>query len=98
MKYYSENLKKVFDTEADCVKAEREYQEKVEKEKAEEEALASARKERAKEVEKAYSDMIAAQKHYTKLLNQFVKDYNSWHMTISTKYDDNLADLFWKLF
>ena len=49
------------------------------KKKAEEEAkrkeLAETRKARAKEIEDAY-------KHANELLNAFVKDYGSFHMTI----------------
>lgn len=78
--YYSEELKKYFNDEAECRKAEKEYEEKHAAElKAKEE-----RAKRAKEINDAYA-------HYVKLRNEFIKDYGSFHMT----YDDgNFKSLF----
>lgn len=72
MKYYSETLKKLFDTTEDLKNAEAKHAESIaaaEKKRAE-------RSARAKEVEDAY-------KAYKKLLDAFVKDYGSFHMTIN---------------
>lgn len=78
MKYYSETLNKVFDTEDELKTAEEEHEKKyaVQLKKKEERA------ERAKEVEKAY-------KEYRKLLNAFIKDYGYYHQTI--REDDGLS-------
>lgn len=99
MKYYSEILRKNFDSEKDCLAAEKDHSDKVAAEKAKQTELANARKERAKEVETAYQAVLDAQKHYTELRNQFVKDYGSWHMTISSHDDfDDLFDMFFRIF
>lgn len=65
MKYYSEKLDKLFDTEEEVKKAEQEHEkrEKAKKKKEEE------RERRAKEVNDAYS-------HYLELLNAYLKDYS----------------------
>lgn len=78
MKYYSEKLNKVFDTEDELKTAEEEQEKKyaVQLKKKEERA------ERAKEVENAY-------KEYRKLLNAFIKDYGYYHQTL--RDDDGLS-------
>lgn len=80
MKYYSEKLNKVFNKVEDLESAEKEHAEK----EAQALKLREERKVRAKEVEDAY---IA----YKKLLNQFIKDYGSYHQTI--KDDDSWSIL-----
>lgn len=74
MRYYSDTLKKLFETEDELKKAEVEFEEKhaLELKKKEERAT------RAKEVEEAY-------KKYLDLRAKFVKDYGSYHMTITDK-------------
>lgn len=93
MKYYSELLKKTYDSEKDCLKAEKEYNEKLEAEEKRKKELTENRKARAKEVEEAYKAVCEAQKHYNELRNQFVRDYGSFHMTFSSD-DDNWNTLF----
>lgn len=72
--FYSDELKKYFDTEEECVKAEEEFKEKhaLELKKKEE------RVSEAKKVEEAY-------KNYLQLRADFVKKYGSWHATITEK-------------
>ena len=79
MRYYSDTLKKLFETEEELKKAEVEFEEKhaLELKKKEERA------HRAKEVEEAY-------KKYLDLRSKFVKDYGSYHMTIT---ENDLKDL-----
>lgn len=84
MKYYSEILKKAFDTEADCLKAEKEYNAKLSAKKAAEEKLAKERKDRAKEVEEALKKAQDAKEEYIKLLDNFCKDYGSFHFSYSS--------------
>lgn len=71
MKYYSEKLKKPFDTEEDCVKAEKEFdkeqkriQEELDKaiaaKKAEDEKLNASKKELAKVIEAAQAELDEA--------------------------------------
>ena len=82
MKYYSEKLNKVFDKVEDLESAEKEHAEK----EAQALQLREERKVRAKEVEDAY---IA----YKKLLNQFIKDYGSYHQTIKDKDNWSILDI-----
>ena len=74
MRYYSDTLKKLYETEEELKKAEQEFNEKHALELKKKEERAS----RAKEVEDAY-------KKYLELRAQFVKDYGSYHMTITDK-------------
>ncbi len=79
MKYYSEVLKKTFDTEKECLKAEKEHEEKVAVQKAAAESLAKERKARAKEVEDALLQVQEARENYVKVLKDFCKDYGAFH-------------------
>ncbi len=79
MRYYSDTLKKLYETEEELKKEEAAFEEKhaLELKKKEERA------NRAKEVEEAY-------KKYLDLRSKFVKDYGSYHMTIT---ENDLKDL-----
>lgn len=84
MKYYSEITREFFNSEKELNEAEAAHEKKVAEAKQKREAAEAARKERAKEVEEALKDLQNAQKHYIELRNKFIKDYGSWHMTISS--------------
>jgi len=84
MKILSEKTNKYYTTVDECLAAEKAFDEAEAKKKAEAEKLNATRKDRANEVEKAYKDSIKASKHYHDLLNAFVKDYGSFHMTVHT--------------
>lgn len=98
MKYYSEILKKTFDTEDECVKAEKLHEEEQTAKKVAEELKANERKTRAEEVEAARKAMEEvqkdcaakideAQKKYLDLRNAFVKDYGYYHYSTSNEAD-----------
>ena len=83
MKFYSEITKKIYDSEKDCVEAEAAI---LKQRKAEEEAAAKKsqeRKARAEAIDASYEKMLAAQKEYSQLVSEFVKDYGSYHKTYS---------------
>lgn len=84
MKFYSEKTNKYYDTEKECLGAEKEYEEKLAVEKAKKEELVATRKARATEIEDAYKAILEARKHYNELMDKFVQDYGSFHMTIRT--------------
>ena len=84
MKFYSETLGKFYNTQEDCVQAEKEHDEKVAKAKAEKEAKANERASRAKAVEELYKKAIDAKAEYDKALKEFLKDYGSFHATFKT--------------
>ena len=100
MKYYSEVLRKTYDSEKECLEAEEKYNEKLQAEEKKKKELTEKRKERAKEVEDAYKAVQEAQKKYTELRNQFVRDYGSFHMTFTSKDSDwdSLFDELFKIF
>ena len=108
MKILSEKTNKWYTTVDECIAAEKAFDEAVAKEKAEkekalaekkakEEKLGAERKARANEIEEAYKASCEAYKHYQDLLNAFVKDYGSFHMTVHTG-DLNPFDSFKHLF
>lgn len=98
MKYYSEKLNKLFNTQADCEKAEFEAKEAENREKilaerkaaevkAQKEKEAAERKAMAAEIDTARKNMVAAQKAYKDAIEAFTKKYGSYHYT-SHSVDD----------
>lgn len=90
MKFYSEKLDKLFDDQKSLVKAEEEHDIRVAAEKAKQEQLANTRKERAKAIEEQYKKVVEARNEYKKLVDDFTKDYGSFHMSVKS---NNLADM-----
>ena len=90
MKYYSEKLDILFDDEKALVEAENEHDAHVAAEKAKQEQLANTRKERAKAIEEQYKKVVEARNEYKKLVDEFTKDYGSFHMSVKS---NNLADM-----
>lgn len=103
MKYYSEKLNKVFDTERECMEAEFKVKEqenlvRIQKEKAlreekeKKEALAAERKVMADKVETARKAYLDAQKAYRNELEAFCKKYGTYHYTVTDA--DEVPSLF----
>ena len=96
MKYYSEELNKMFDTEDELLEAE--YQSKCEKE-----AREAVEKEKQAERQKRYDELLAASalleevyNEYQKLKNAYLRDYGTLHIPcISRGWDRNTI---WRLF
>lgn len=93
MKYYSEVLKKLFDTADEAEKAEKEEKARVKQKKEKEEKLQLEKKTRAAEIEKVYKEIQTAKKNYNELIQAFIKDYGSYHFTFSNS-EDFLTDFF----
>lgn len=83
MRIISEITGKEYKTVEECKTAENEAL--AAKKRAEEEKAVKARerKVRADEVTAAYQAVVEARKHYNELLNSFIKDYGSFHMTLN---------------
>lgn len=81
MRIISEITGKEYKTVEECKAAENEAL--AAKKRAEEAFKARERKVRADEVTAAYQAVVEARKHYNELLNSFIKDYGSFHMTLS---------------
>lgn len=95
--YYSNKLKKVFNSIEDLKAAEKEADDKVsrqslltEKRKSDAKAVEDAYKEYVKTMSEANKTIEEAKKKYIDLRNKFVKDYGYFHMTYS---DNNCEDL-----
>ena len=91
MKYYSEILNKVFNTEKECIKAEHEHKKAcAEKARIEEEKKLAEKKKQeeraadAKELEVLRSNMIKSQSAYRKGVEAFIKKHGSYHYTTSS--------------
>ena len=106
MKFYSEVTKKLYDTEADLNDAEGAIKKAESEKKAREAKLKNERAARAKIVDAAFEDYRKAKeiakKKYSDandLLDAFVKDYGTYHVSISEKNKraDNFDELFSEL-
>ena len=84
MKYYSEMLDAIYDSQAALLKAEKEVKEREAKKLAEEQEKKANRAKRAKEVEDAFKAVSEAQKKAYSLLKDFTKDYGYFHMSYTT--------------
>lgn len=95
MKYYSEKLKKIYDTEADVEEAEKQF----DLAKVEEDKKKNERKARYQQVMDAYKKVDEEKKKADELLSKFIKDYGGFHTTItSTPVTINLSEIFDELF
>lgn len=87
MKFYSEKLKKLFDTEKDLVAAEKVVDEENEKKK-----LASEqKKEEASKVEDAFKARNAARREYNTKLVEARKIYNDAIITAKKTFNETLT-------
>ena len=95
MKYYSEKLNVIYDSQTDLEEAEL-AAEKAQKEKEEREnKLRTERKARADEIKAALEQIETALKGYYDLVQKFVRDYGSFHLTVDEKsYFPSLFNMF----
>ena len=94
MKFYSEITKSFYDSVESCEEAEKEYNKALDEKKEKEKTLKAERKVRAEELSDAYKAIKEAEKKYSKLRNQFINDYGSYHMTFIDGDMDTLLDPF----
>lgn len=76
MKYVSELTGKVFDTEKDCLAADKEYEKEQAAKKAAEEAARIEYDKRVEELKNAYDTAVKAQEDYEALAVAFDKDFS----------------------
>lgn len=81
MKYYSETLDKLFESEKELQQAEKNAIEAEAKKKELEEVKRRERAEDAKEVEIALKNLRKAEDEYHEKLNAFIKKYGYYHYT-----------------
>ena len=94
-KYFSELLNKTFDTKEECLKAEKEFEEKHKAELQ----LKEERAADAKKVEEAFAKYNEAGKEARELLSEFCKKYGAYHKTFSniTPATRSLFDIFFDI-
>ena len=97
MKYYSEQLNKLFDTSEELVAAEDKINAAKKAEEKKKAQLKAQRETRAKEVEDAFKVAHDDTKKAYELLNAFVKDYGSYHTSIKN-VPISIWDAFFNLF
>ena len=81
MRYYSDELNKVFDTEEELNKAENAERARIRKEKMEKEKKANERKEQADKVKAAYEVYLEARSKYAEALEDFTRKFGPYHQT-----------------
>ena len=81
MKFYSDITNKVYDTEKELLEAE----EQVAINNKKDEEAKKIRAERAKEIENAFTELHNAQDKVDKLIEDFVKDYGSYHTSLRSE-------------
>lgn len=77
MKFYSEKLKKLYDTEAELHKAESAYDDVAAKKEKERRERADA----AKAIDEKYKEKAKVEAEYSKMVADFCKKYGSYHKT-----------------
>lgn len=90
MRYYSDKLKKVYDSPEELEKAEK----ALEKANTELKKLREEKAARAKEIEDAYLKIQEDTKEYNRLVNAFVKDYHEFHTTVRNNVVSPTISLF----
>ena len=87
MKYYSETLKKLFDSEDEAFEAEKTAEKEASEKKAMVEIRKKQRSEDAKEVEEALKKLKQAEDEYHEKLNDFIKKYGYFHYSSNDTKD-----------
>lgn len=90
MKYYSDKTKKLYDSVELLNEAEMAYDEAH----AAELKKAEQKKQAAEAIKAARKAVIDAQSRYNELVNQFIKDYGSYHETYRDGDVVSLRDIF----
>lgn len=96
MKYYSENLKKLFDTEEALNEAESAEKKRLEEKAKKEKELTATRKARANEIEDLLKERAKIEKAIKDKLSDFTKDYGAFHW--SCREPDLFFNSFFDLF
>ena len=97
MRFYSDELKQLFNSEKELKEAEKAHFDATNAKKVKEAQLAAERKADAEKVEKAFEEYGKAAETYKAELNRFVEKWGQYHYSTADpnfKYFLNLWDLF----
>lgn len=92
MRYYSDELKKFFETEKECKEAEAKAKELAEKSKSTKAAMAKAVEEADLQLELAYKELEQAKKHVEELQKMYDAEVDSVMNPIMETIKKRLAD------
>ena len=92
MKYYSEDLKKFFDTPEECKKAEEDYEKAIIEAEQKRKALELAKENRIKEIEDARKAMKEANNAYYEKIKAYNKDYGAYRTHKEFNSPSDLAE------
>lgn len=81
MKYYSETLKKIYDTQEELISAERAYKKKLDEQKKKEAKEAERLTKLKAEKETRLQEINEARETYNKLLRSYWKDYGDYDLS-----------------
>ncbi len=97
MRFYSDELKQLFNSEKELVEAEKAHADAEKAKKLKEAQATAERKADAAKVEKAFENLGKATEAYKAELNRFVEKWGQYHYSTADpnfKYFLNLWDLF----
>jgi len=96
MKYYSEDLKKLFDSEEALATAEQEHKDALIAKEKKDQELKKVRADKAEEIEILLKKRHELDKEISEKIDAFVKDYGSFHYSIKSPigWFDNWFDKF----
>ena len=92
MKYFSEQLNRLFDSAEELETAEAKAIAEENAKKEAEQKKAAERKARAAEVDAARTAMLEATKRYNDVLAKFCKDYGAYHCSVKSDEVESLLE------
>ena len=98
MKFYSEVLKKLYDSEKELNKAEEDYRVKMVKEKDAKQKEKEERAKASKEVKEKLLFAAEARKEANEALMDFTKKYGRYHLTLNDNEISDTSPFFSSLF
>ena len=98
VKIYSDVTKKFYDDEATAIKAEEEVKARVEEKTARRKQMADIVGAKRTEYEQARKACKQARDEYQEALDNFCKEYGSYHYTITGKDLDTAFDSLFRIF
>lgn len=92
MRYYSEKTNRFYDSVSECVDAEKAFDKAAREAEEKKNKLKAERCARAKAVEEARIAAQEAKKHYRQLMEEFARDYGSYHSTVTSNSIEDVFD------
>lgn len=94
MRYYSDVLHTLYDTDEELKKAEAAHDAEVAEKEAEKARVEAEKKALASEIETAKAELDAARKHYSEVVSKYVEKYGTYRSTTTLNNAPTLYDMF----